>query len=125
MPELLDVEGRRRYLAEYARGRRIAGVHVLDPEIVRNRSAQALGRALTGGRFVAPERHGKWLIAPVSEVRLLIHFGMTGDLVWAAKTDQRHRHDRRAHRLLVSSLSAPLTPLTPLTHGCCGSPPVG
>lgn len=94
MPELPDVEGWRRYLAEHAQGRRIAGVDVLDREIVRNRSPQSLGRALRGARFAVPDRHGKWLIAPAGDVRLLLHFGMTGDLRWAVNADGRHRHDR-------------------------------
>jgi formamidopyrimidine-DNA glycosylase len=38
MAELPDVEGFRRFLARHAEGRRIAGVEVRDPEIVRNRS---------------------------------------------------------------------------------------
>jgi formamidopyrimidine-DNA glycosylase len=44
MPELPDVEGFRRYLARHAQGRRIERVEVPDAELVRNRSAQALGR---------------------------------------------------------------------------------
>jgi formamidopyrimidine-DNA glycosylase len=80
MPELPDVEGFRRYLARHAQGRRIARVEVLDAELVRNRSAQALGRAVHGARFAAPRRHGKWLIAPVGDVEVLMHFGMTGPL---------------------------------------------
>jgi formamidopyrimidine-DNA glycosylase len=94
MPELPDVEGFRRYLARHAQGRRIERVEVLDAELVRNRSAQALGRAVRGARFAAPRRHGKWLIAPVGDVELLIHFGMTGLLRWSRDSGDRHVHDR-------------------------------
>jgi formamidopyrimidine-DNA glycosylase len=94
VPELPDVDGFRRYLARHAQGRRIAHVEVLDREIVRNRSPQALGRMLAGARFGEPRRHGKWLIAPVADVQLLLHFGMTGELRWSGSTDGRHRHDR-------------------------------
>jgi formamidopyrimidine-DNA glycosylase len=94
MPELPDVEGFRRYLARHAEGQRIARVDVLDRELVRNRSAQTIKRALEGQRFAPPRRHGKWLIAPVGEVELLLHFGMTGLLHFAAKGEERHRHDR-------------------------------
>jgi formamidopyrimidine-DNA glycosylase len=94
MPELSDVEGFRRYLARYAKGRRIDAVEVLDGSMLRNSSAQALGRAVRGRRFAAPERHGKWLIAPVGEAELLLHFGMTGLLRWTSGENEHHRHDR-------------------------------
>ncbi|HEY2258531.1 MAG TPA: DNA-formamidopyrimidine glycosylase family protein [Solirubrobacteraceae bacterium] len=94
MPELPDVEGFRRYLADHAQGKRVKGVAVLDRAIVRNRSPQTLGRALRGHRFATPQRHGKWLIAPVGEVELLLHFGMTGGLHWATAREPRDRHDR-------------------------------
>jgi formamidopyrimidine-DNA glycosylase len=98
VPELPDVEGFRRYLAKHAQGRRIDRVDVLDREIVRNRSSQALGRALKGRRFATPQRQGKWLIAPVGEVELLLHFGMTGALRWAPEREDRDRHDRLVFR---------------------------
>ena len=94
MPELPDVEGFRRYLARHAQGNRIERVDVVDPVLARNRTPQALGRALQGGRFAAPARHGKWLIAPVGDVELLLHFGMTGELRWSEREEDRHRHDR-------------------------------
>jgi formamidopyrimidine-DNA glycosylase len=92
--ELPGIESHRRYLARHAEGRRISRVTVLDPEIVRNRRSQSLGRALKQERFALPERHGKWLIAPVGDVWLLIHFGMTGDLLWATDAADRQPRDR-------------------------------
>jgi formamidopyrimidine-DNA glycosylase len=94
VPELPDVEGFRRYLAGHAAGHRITRIEAPDREIIRNRSAQALGRAVRGRRFGEPGRHGKWLIAPVGDVELLLHFGMTGELRWASDAACRHRHDR-------------------------------
>jgi formamidopyrimidine-DNA glycosylase len=94
MPELPDVEGFRRYLAKHAQGRRIVRVDVPDRAIVRNRSPQALERTLAGAEFAPPERHGKWLIAPVDAVELLLHFGMTGELRFAPDQGDRHAHDR-------------------------------
>ncbi len=88
------MEGFRRYLARHAQDRRIVKVDVPDRELVRNRSPAALGRQLAGRRFEQPERHGKWLIAPLGEAELLMHFGMTGLLSWAATGTERHRHDR-------------------------------
>ena len=94
MPELPDVEGFRRYLQRHAAGHRIARVEVPDRAIVRNRRPQAFGRALAGRAFDPPRRHGKWLIAPVGEVEVLLHFGMTGELRWSGDDEGRHRHDR-------------------------------
>lgn len=94
MPELPDVEGFRRYLSRYAAGHLIARVETPDRDILRNRTPQALGRIVAGKRFAEPQRHGKWLIAPVGGAEVLLHFGMTGELHWAADAAGRHRHDR-------------------------------
>src|SRR5919198_3435252 len=94
MPELPDVDGFRRVLADNAVGKRIAAVEVPDPTMLRNVSAQTLGGAVTGHRFGEPDRHGKWLIAPVGRVTLLMHFGMTGSLEWERRDTRRHVHDR-------------------------------
>jgi formamidopyrimidine-DNA glycosylase len=94
MPELPDVEGFRRFLAGHARGRKVTGVDVLDPALVRNRAPRSFERALIGHRFGDPRRHGKWLIAPLGAAEVLMHFGMTGALAWASRARGRHPHDR-------------------------------
>jgi formamidopyrimidine-DNA glycosylase len=94
MPELPDVEGFRRFLAGHAHGRKVTGVDVLDPPLVRNRTSRSFERALVGHRFGTPRRHGKWLIAPLGDAEVLIHFGMTGGLAWAPGAQGRHPHDR-------------------------------
>ena len=94
MPELPDVEGFRRYLSRNAKGRVVRHVEVPDRAIVRNLGPRALERSLAGTKFDEPRRHGKWLFAPAGGVELLLHFGMTGELRWAANASTRHRHDR-------------------------------
>ncbi len=94
MPELPDVEGYRRFLERHASGQRVKRVDVPDTELVRNRSARSLNFAVDGQRFGSPRRHGKWLIAPVDEVEVLMHFGMTGALAWGPANAERHIHDR-------------------------------
>ena len=69
-----------------------------DPTILRNAAPPGLGRALKGHRFEDPDRLGKWLIARTDGPALLLHFGMTGDLVWSGDEPARHRHDRLALR---------------------------
>jgi formamidopyrimidine-DNA glycosylase len=94
VPELPDVEGFRRFLAAHASGRRVESVAVLDTTMLRNTSPQGLGRTLKGGRIGDPRRHGKWLLAPVGEACVLMHFGMTGLLAWERRGSERHPHDR-------------------------------
>jgi formamidopyrimidine-DNA glycosylase len=94
VPELPDVEGFRRFLGRRASGRTVRRVDVPDVELVRNRATRDLNSALDGHRFGSPRRHGKWLIAPVGEVDVLMHFGMTGALTWSSTDADRHVHDR-------------------------------
>ena len=96
MPELPDVEGFRRFLERHARGARIDRVDAPDAVLVRNRTPRELDGALKGHHFGTPWRHGKWLIAPVGDVEVLMHFGMTGLLSWVSTHDgaSRHPHDR-------------------------------
>lgn len=94
MPELPEVETERRFFREHATGRTIRRVVVTDPTILRNASPPDLDRALRGRRFEEPRRHGKWLLGPAGGPVLLLHFGMTGDLVWSGDEPERHRHDR-------------------------------
>jgi formamidopyrimidine-DNA glycosylase len=91
VPELPDVEGFRRTFAHHAEGKRVHGVRAVDRGMLRNSSPAGLGRALSGQRFAGPRRHGKLLICPTDGSSLLLHFGMTGALVWSGDD---HRHDR-------------------------------
>lgn len=91
MPELPDVEGYRRYFARFAARKTVRAVEVPAPDILRNTTPQALGRALRNRRFRSPVRHGKWLFAPTGGSVVLMHFGMTGRLAW---NPDAHPHDR-------------------------------
>jgi formamidopyrimidine-DNA glycosylase len=94
MPELPDVEGFRAVLADHGTGQRVERVEVADAGVLHDVSATKLERSLRGRRLSKPERHGKWLIARTDGPVLLMHFGMTGQLHWAEKGQQRHPHDR-------------------------------
>ncbi len=94
MPELPDVEGFRRVIADHATGHDIHSVTVPDPPRLADTTPQGLGQALRGRRFAEPRRHGKWLLAPTEDgPTLVFHFRMTGAMVWADDAD-RHPHDR-------------------------------
>jgi formamidopyrimidine-DNA glycosylase len=93
MPELPDVEAYRKFFRAHAMGRTVRSLSA-DPTVVRNTTPQGLSRALRGRRFEEPDRLGKWLIAWTDGPALLLHFGMTGDLIWSGDEPDRHRHDR-------------------------------
>ncbi|GAA4073118.1 Fpg/Nei family DNA glycosylase [Streptomyces shaanxiensis] len=94
MPELPDVEGFRRVLEACAKGRVIRRVDVRDRGVLHGVSTRMLRDALEGRRFTAPERHGKWLLARTGGPTLLLHFGMTGQLVCSHPEDEVEAHDR-------------------------------
>jgi formamidopyrimidine-DNA glycosylase len=94
MPELPDVEGYRRILADEGEGRRVDEVRVADPGVLREVTPGGLRRALRGRRIEAADRHGKWLVARTDGPALLLHFGMTGRLVGCPADEPPHRHDR-------------------------------
>ncbi|MEV6316533.1 DNA-formamidopyrimidine glycosylase family protein [Streptomyces sp. NPDC051776] len=94
MPELPDVEAFRDVLASCAEGRRIRHVEVKDSGVLHGVGAERLRSGLEGHRFAEPERHGKWLLAPTDGPTVLLHFGMTGELVCCSSGDPPHPHDR-------------------------------
>jgi formamidopyrimidine-DNA glycosylase len=78
MPELPDVEGYRIALAAQLPGRQVHGVRVLDAAVLRNVSAEVFRDRVTGARFDAIRRHGKWLMLSTDGPTLLVHNAMTG-----------------------------------------------
>lgn len=106
MPELPDVEGYRRHYARYAQGKQLRGVRVLDEVLLRNATPQAAGRLLNGRRLGRARRWGKWLLVPVGDATVLMHFGMTGLLKWTSSTgSEPHRHDRLLFETAAGTLS--------------------
>ncbi|UED87742.1 Fpg/Nei family DNA glycosylase [Streptomyces profundus] len=95
MPELSDVEAYRRVLAECGPGHRVERVEVRDAGVLRGGlTAGRLRDALAGSRVTEPRRHGKWLIMHTEGPALLLHFGMTGQLVCARAAEAPAAHDR-------------------------------
>jgi formamidopyrimidine-DNA glycosylase len=94
MPELPDVEGFRKVLESCVKGRAIRRVDVRDAGVLHGVSARRLRDALEGRRFTEPERHGKWLLAHTGGPTLVLHFGMTGQLVCGHPDDAPEAHDR-------------------------------
>jgi len=94
MPELPDVEGFRKVLESCAKGRVIRRVQVRDSGVLHGVSVRRLRDALEGRRFTGPERRGKWLLARTGGPTLMLHFGMTGQLVCCRPDDAVEPHDR-------------------------------
>ena len=72
----------------------IVSVKVRDPGVIRELSSTVFARKLRGRRFLKPTRSGKWLIAPTDGPTLLLHFGMTGSLLWVEPETELPRFDR-------------------------------
>lgn len=94
MPELPDVEGFRKVLESCAQGRIIRRVDVRDTGVLHGVSTRRLRDALEGRRFTKPERQGKWLLAHTGGPTVMLHFGMTGQLVCGHPDDAVEAHDR-------------------------------
>jgi len=94
VPELPDVEHFRSVVQAHAVGQSICRIEAIDPSVLRNCGAAALGRQLHKRRFANTDRHGKWLIVGTSGSTLVFHFGMTGSLEWSSDRDDRHPHTR-------------------------------
>ncbi len=106
MPELPDVAGFRR-VAEESVQRRIVAVDVHDEQVLRETTGRHFSEALLQRCFAEPRRHGKWLLLPTADSQggrgdgfpcVLLHFGMTGMLLWCAQDAQPHAHDRVVFR---------------------------
>ncbi|HUZ69727.1 MAG TPA: bifunctional DNA-formamidopyrimidine glycosylase/DNA-(apurinic or apyrimidinic site) lyase [Candidatus Saccharimonadales bacterium] len=97
MPELPEVETVARDLRGAVTGRRIDGVTVLRPDIVRYPDGTMLPALLTGQTFGEVERHGKYLFLGLdSGDDLMVHLGMTGHLLVcdAGAPVPKHTHIR-------------------------------
>ncbi|MEU7628962.1 bifunctional DNA-formamidopyrimidine glycosylase/DNA-(apurinic or apyrimidinic site) lyase [Nocardia sp. NPDC049220] len=100
MPELPEVEVVRRGLAEHVVGRVVESVAITHPRSVRRHleGAADLAGRLTGLKVESAERRGKflWLTFDDHEVALVVHLGMSGQmLVQPADAPlQKHAHIR-------------------------------
>lgn len=81
MPELPEVETIVRTLAPRLEGRQIRRATFSSPLVFR--ADAALAARLRGRRVEAVRRHGKFIVLELSGgLRLTIHLGMTGKLLW-------------------------------------------
>ena len=95
MPELPEVETQLLYFRRTAIGQCIERVLITAPNIIRNPTARMFGRDLRGRSFVQASRRGKYLIIDLDNGRkLILHFGMGGDLAYFQNTRERPDYTR-------------------------------
>jgi len=71
MPELPDVENYCRYLERHGLHKKIEGVAVAAPKILKGASPEGLARTLKGRTLAGAHHHGKHLFAEVDDGRWL------------------------------------------------------
>ena len=93
MPELPEVETIATDLRPLVAGRTIVAADLRFPSIVRHPEPEAFARDLPGRRVEALERRGKYLLLRLDgEVVLVIHLGMTGQLLHKLPEDALRPH---------------------------------
>lgn len=96
MPELPEVEVVRRGLDAHVVGHAIESIEVLHPRAVRRHlpGSVDLVRRLEGQTIAAAERRGKylWLVVEPSKIALVVHLGMSGQMLVQdpAVPDEKH-----------------------------------
>ncbi|HEX4059231.1 MAG TPA: bifunctional DNA-formamidopyrimidine glycosylase/DNA-(apurinic or apyrimidinic site) lyase [Galbitalea sp.] len=83
MPELPEVEVVRFGLAPAVAGATVTAVTVFDERSLRRHGAPSedFVARLTGSTLEAPERRGKYLWIPIDDEALVIHLGMSGQVL--------------------------------------------
>jgi formamidopyrimidine-DNA glycosylase len=95
VPELPEVEARKNYLQRTSLGLKIESVKVLDKRILVNTTPAQLANRLKGAAFTEVDRRGKYLLVGTDTGGiLLMHFGMTGSLLFDEKGGEPPRFDR-------------------------------
>jgi formamidopyrimidine-DNA glycosylase len=97
MPELPEVNTFQRYFDQTALQQKIVRTRVSDDKIIRNLSGESFVEQLTGRTFIKSYRRGKYLFGEMDNGHhLLLHFGMTGDLVYYQEPEDAPPYERFA-----------------------------
>ena len=92
MPELPEVEVVRRGLQAHIAGKTITAVEVRHPRAVRRHEAGPadLTARLTGARIAGTDRRGKYLWLLLGDEALVVHLGMSGQMLLGPITRTEH-----------------------------------
>lgn len=106
MPEMPETEIIRRALDKYLPGRTIMNTEILLPRQIKWPDTEAFRAMLTGRKFTAAKRRGKYLLFTLdNESTLVVHLRMTGHLVY----DESGASDKYARIRFVLDNGAVLT----------------
>ncbi|MEU5840271.1 bifunctional DNA-formamidopyrimidine glycosylase/DNA-(apurinic or apyrimidinic site) lyase [Rhodococcus sp. NPDC047139] len=98
MPELPEVEVVRRGLDAHVVGATVSSVQVLHPRAVRRHELgpRDLAMQVTGQKVASVERRGKymWLVLEPADLALVVHLGMSGQMLVQPPTVQDEKHLR-------------------------------
>ncbi|CAN5796316.1 bifunctional DNA-formamidopyrimidine glycosylase/DNA-(apurinic or apyrimidinic site) lyase [soil metagenome] len=92
MPELPEVETIVRDLDHLVRGRTIASVQVLRPDLIKGEAPEGFTAALRGARIRQVTRRAKNIVIELGDQRLVVNLGMTGRLLIPSPGDPRPTH---------------------------------
>ena len=93
MPELPEVETVRRALVPAMESRRVVSAHIGRPDL-RWPLPENLAARLTGRRFGALQRRGKFLLLPLDgDETMLMHLGMSGSVRLHDRQPEIGKHD--------------------------------
>ena len=115
MPELPEVETIRRELEREAVGKRIKAIEVHGTRTVRRQTKKNLMSRLEGTKITAADRRGKYLVLKLDSGELLVvHLGMSGQLLRAAAKDPVAKH---THVIMTFTQGGQLRFVDPRTFG--------
>jgi formamidopyrimidine-DNA glycosylase len=92
-PELPEVEAFKRYMDSYTLNQKIKNVIVRDGRILKV-AEKEFKKSLMGKRFLSTKRHGKYLFIKVNSLFLILHFGMSGEVVYYDDLEEEPLHSR-------------------------------
>jgi formamidopyrimidine-DNA glycosylase len=115
MPELPEVETLRLDLDKEIVGKRIKSVEVTGKRAIRRHSStKSFVSRLEGRKIDAVERRGKYLLLSLGEDVLVVHLGMSGQLLKAASRDAVAPH---THVTIAFTQGGQLRYVDPRTFG--------
>ena len=95
MPELPEVETVRRDLEELVVGKRVTSVETTNARVLRRHpDPQEFVGGVTGRTITGVGRWGKYLLVDLdrSAATLIVHLGMSGQLLWSFPNEPRVKH---------------------------------
>ena len=117
MPELPEVETVRRDLEQLVLGKRITTVEATNARLLRRHAdPEEFIAGLTGRKITGVGRWGKYLLVDLdrSAATLIVHLGMSGQLLWASANEPRVKH---THVVLGMGSRRELRYVDPRTFG--------